>query len=421
VCTLESSTKVIAERLNPAHLDAILTHEFWHVRRKDNLTAAIHMAVQAIFWFHPLTWWIGSRLVEERERALACVSGVTGSNLKKRIESIMRNQKEVGLNPGKKLALAAAGMAALVVPVMGILNAPAIRAQDADDWQIKAGGKLAFEVASIRLSKGPFVSPSFPVSAGEAYRPTGGRFRADFPLWTYIQFAYKISPAGEQTREILAGLPKWVTTDRYSVDARGAADATKDQMRLMVQSLLGERFKLAAHFETREFPVFTLTLVKPGTLGPKLRPHAQGPVCDLAALDSATPARVIRGDAAAGPENFPPLCDPLAVIRKSGGALMLAGYRNATMDMLAASLAGFVGEGRPVIDKTGLSGRFDFTMEWAPETNGAPPSDAPAAPAGPLGPTPLQALRDQLGLKVLAAKAPLQILVIDRVERPSEN
>src|SRR5258708_3160672 len=133
----------IAEQLNQAQLDSILAHEFCHVRRKDNLTAAIHMAAQAIFWFHPLTWWIGSRLVDERERAcdeevlrlgcrpnvyaesilmicrlylsspLACLSGVTGSNLKRRIESIMRNRRVAGLNLGQKVLLGAAGMAIL--------------------------------------------------------------------------------------------------------------------------------------------------------------------------------------------------------------------------------------------------------------------------------------------------------------------
>lgn len=281
---------------------------------------------------------------------------------------------------------------------------------------------MTFEVASVKPSKGQFVPPNIgALNAGEAYRPTGGYFRADFPLWTYIQFAYKIWPAEDQGREVLAHLPKWATTDRYSIDARGAANATKDQMRLMVQSLLAERFKLAAHFETREFPAFALTLVKAGTPGPKLRPHAEGPPCNPAALDASTAARVIHGDSAAGPENFPPLCDSLAVIRKSGGALMLAGYRNATMDMLAASLAGFVGQGRPLIDKTGLEGRFDFTMEWAPETTGAPPSDTPPAASDPLGPTTLQALRDQLGLKLESTRGPVRILVIDRVERPSEN
>jgi beta-lactamase regulating signal transducer with metallopeptidase domain len=146
----------IADQLNQTQLDAMLAHEFCHVRRRDNLTAAIHMAVQAIFWFHPLTWWIGMRLLAERERAcdeevlgrgckadvyaesilaicrlylsspLACISGVTGSNLKRRIEAIMRNRSVVALGLGKKLTLTGAGMAALVLPmIIGALSAPA--------------------------------------------------------------------------------------------------------------------------------------------------------------------------------------------------------------------------------------------------------------------------------------------------------
>ena len=102
----------------------------------------------------------------------------------------------------------------------------------------------------------------------------------------------------------------------------------------------------------------------------------------------------------------------------SGGALMLVGYRDATMDVLAASLAGIVGQGRTVIDKTGLAGRFDYTLEWAPDPS---PSASPAAPPEPVGPTSLQALRDELGLKVESTRGPVQTLVIDRVERPSEN
>ncbi len=112
----------IAERLTPPQLEAVLAHELCHVRRRDNLFASIHMIVEAIFWFHPLVWWIGARLVEERERAcdeevlslgsephvyaeailnvcklyvespLVCVSGVTGANLKRRIEAIMTNR-----------------------------------------------------------------------------------------------------------------------------------------------------------------------------------------------------------------------------------------------------------------------------------------------------------------------------------------
>jgi uncharacterized protein (TIGR03435 family) len=97
-----------------------------------------------------------------------------------------------------------------------------------------------------------------------------------------------------------------------------------------------------------------------------------------------------------------------------------AGSRNTTMDLLAGSLPGMDRLDRPVVDQTGLSGRFDFTIAWTPESNhpSAPNADVPADPQGP---TFVEALRQQLGLKLESAKAPLRILVIDHVERPSEN
>jgi BlaR1 peptidase M56 len=154
----------IEQRLTPPQLEAVLAHELCHVRRRDNLTAAAHMAVEAVFWFHPLVWWIGARLVDERERAcdeavlslgsqpriyadailnvcrlyvespLVCVPGVTGADLKRRIEAIMTNRTGHGLNRAKKFLLAGAGIAALTVPIViggliGLGKPPAIRAQ----------------------------------------------------------------------------------------------------------------------------------------------------------------------------------------------------------------------------------------------------------------------------------------------------
>ena len=122
----------ISERLSDEQIEAIFVHELAHIRRRDNLAAALHMVVQAIFWFHPLVWWVGARLIDERERAcdeevirqgsepqvyaesilktcefsiespVACVSGVTGSDLKKRIEQIMRREAGTALNTWKK-------------------------------------------------------------------------------------------------------------------------------------------------------------------------------------------------------------------------------------------------------------------------------------------------------------------------------
>jgi bla regulator protein BlaR1 len=303
--------------------------------------------------------------------------------------------------------------------VIWIVLSIAALAQEAPEWEAKAGGKLTFEVASIKPAKGDVGPPGFPINVSEAYRETGGRFKADFSLLTYIEFAYKLPPIASLEREMLARLPKWIATDAYSIEARASGHPTKDQMRLMMQALLAERFRLAVHFENKEVPVEILTLVKAGKPGPNLRPHDEGPACDAGdPLYTPAPAAVIRGDDSAGSVTFPTFCDSFALIRRPNGTLLM-GYRNATMEMIANSLSGAVGQGRPVIDRTGLSGRFDFTLAWMPDANLPAPSASPGAP-DPAA-TSLQALRDQLGLKVEASKAPLRTLVIDRVERPTEN
>ena len=152
----------ISEHLQDAHLEAILAHEVQHVRRRDNLAAAMHMVVEAIFWFHPLVWWMGSRLVEERERAcdeevlrlgsqphiyaesilktcefcvaspLACVSGVTGADLKQRIVRIMTQGSADKLSFLRKLLLATIGIGAVAAPIVaGLMKTPLATAQSA--------------------------------------------------------------------------------------------------------------------------------------------------------------------------------------------------------------------------------------------------------------------------------------------------
>jgi len=165
-----------------------------------------------------------------------------------------------------------------------VATASSVQAQtdvaSAPDWQKAAGGTMAFEVASVHEDKGPFKPPSFALSFDESFREPNGRFHADFPLPTYIQFAYKIWLTGEERSAMLAKLPKWVETDRFDIEATATLHASKDQYRLMMQALLTERFGLRLHFETRELPVLAMVLAKPGRPGPKLIPHEQGQPCD---------------------------------------------------------------------------------------------------------------------------------------------
>ena len=138
----------IEDDLTPRQLAAVLTHELCHIRRRDNTTAAVHMIVEAAFWFHPLVWWIGARLLEERERAcdqevlricgeprtyaegivsvcrryvespMPCVAGVSGSNVNNRIRDIMTNRTAVKLSGAQKAVLASAGAMVLVAPIL---------------------------------------------------------------------------------------------------------------------------------------------------------------------------------------------------------------------------------------------------------------------------------------------------------------
>jgi uncharacterized protein (TIGR03435 family) len=280
------------------------------------------------------------------------------------------------------------------------------------DWQAAAGGAMTFEVASVREDKGPFKPPTFALSSDEWFREPNGRFHADFALRTYIEFANKIWLTADEWSAILSKLPAWVKTDRFDIEATAPLHATKDQYRLMMQALLAERFGLKLHFEQKELPVLAMVLVKPGKPGPRLIPHERGQACD------ETPK----------PQTYPKECYSYSAMLNKDG-MFLSGSRATTMDLIAkfvGSMAGGSGEiGRRVVDQTGLTGLWDFTLEAAPQ---AVPQTAPQTPqptpqqdAASTRPTMLETVADQLGLKLKPARAEVSVLVVDHVERPGEN
>jgi len=450
----------ITARLTQAQLQAVLAHELCHVRRRDNLVAAVHMLIEALFWFHPLVWWLGARLIDERERAcdeevlqaggqaqvyaesilkvcefylespLTCVCGVTGSDLKKRIGRIMKEHLGIVLSTRKKLLLATAGAAALAVPLaVGVVR---LQAQTAvADWQTAAGGKMAFDVASVKVNRSGVERRSSNITgfnAGPTFSPTGGLFSVtNYPLINYITFAYKLSN-NQQFLFQMVGLPEWasINGEKFDVEARAAGNPSKDQYRLMVQSLLADRFKLAIHHETRQMPVLGLVLLKAGETGPQLQRHSSAQPCS----DAPTPGHGLPRSTPPTPPSTPsstsglqlePIpCGIALVVSPSTNGRVRLGARNVSMEQIGTSLGGDDAIDRPVVDRTGLSGSFDFTLEWSQQIHfpGPPPPDFQPDPDGP---SLLTALQNQLGLTLISQSGPVDVIVIDHVEMPSLN
>jgi uncharacterized protein (TIGR03435 family) len=277
----------------------------------------------------------------------------------------------------------------------------------------------AFDVASVKPNKSNNPPRSnFPLGPGEVYVPNGGLFSAtNFPLATYIFFAYRIK--GNQAQYLLPQLPDWVRIERFDIQARADGNPSKYQMRLMMQSLLADRFKLATHNQTREVPVFAWVLAKPGKTGPQLQPHPDGSPCPTnapppsAPASAQTPSQTVAG-------GFPALCNGLFPLAPSAPGHLRTGARNVTLGFIADSLSYEADLGRPMVDQTGLSGTFDFTLEWMPEiqSSAAPSADFQPDPSGP---SFQEALREQLGIQLQSQKGSVSVLVVDHVEHPSEN
>jgi uncharacterized protein (TIGR03435 family) len=269
--------------------------------------------------------------------------------------------------------------------------------------QSPRGGRLEFEAASVRPDDSDKQEPaSFPLTADDSFPGAVTLFHADFTLDTYITFAYKIWETPNLRRSLLAGQPAWIGEQRYRIEARVPENATKNQIRQMMQSLLADRFGLKVHFENCDLPVLALKLSKTGVLGPKLRPHQDGPAC--------SPAQTSASDV------FPPTCGDTQM--RNEGPLAVVGARNVAIDKLASFLSTYGslnGEfGREVVDETGLQGTYDYTLEFGRQGS-SENSDTDSLPSL------LEALRDQLGMRLAPARAELQQLVIDHVERPSVN
>jgi uncharacterized protein (TIGR03435 family) len=283
------------------------------------------------------------------------------------------------------------------------------------DWEIAAGGKMAFDTATVRqntTAPPKARSSTFPLGPGDVYISRGGFFGArNFPLYLYIFFAYKVTDNQEQFLD--DQLPKWALTDRFDIEARKEGNPTKDQMRLMVRSLLADRFRLAAHHEIRQLPVYALLLDQPGKLGPLLQRHLNDAPCPATPIPPSPPP---LGPPQALDARFPATCGGFVDMAPSAPGRIRAGAREVSMEFIASSLTGGLGGlDRPIWDRTDLTGRFDVAVEWVPPINGSSPLGPNFRP-DPTGPSFVQALREQLGLRLEEQTGPVDVLVLDYVE-----
>jgi len=367
-------------------------------------------------------------LDERSGESYACWSCIRGS----RAERIDLNRgafrmmtKCLGRLSAPRRFFAVFGIAVIAASILpGVINTP-LTAQatakqpqqiDVPDWPAAAGEKLVFEVATVKPNATDNdAKVNFTLGPGDAYAKTGGRFLAsNISLFDYIRFAYKLTDG--QAQILQADAPNWVTTKRFDIEAKSEnPDVTKDQMRLMMQSLLAERFELIVHTETRQLPVLALVLAKPGKLGPQLWPHpSEDDTCSNVA------ARTDQNSDLVSASTLPAVCGGLVSTGvPSAPSHVRIGGRKISMALIAAHLGEMGQFGRPVVDRTGLRGTFDFVLEWGPDAS----LDSATAPDHDAMQTNVEeALQDQLGLKLERQKAPVKVLLIDHIdEHPTEN
>jgi uncharacterized protein (TIGR03435 family) len=325
----------------------------------------------------------------------------------------MNDQVTRRLDLSRGLSLAVAGFFGIVGQVaFGQMHTlPGRASPTTAQAPVTTGKRLEFEVASVRKNKSEDeASMNISPLLGDGPVPPGNLYLAkNIKLIQFIAFAYGLTQI--QLRSLELHVP-WTTQDRFDIEARAQGNPTKADYRLMMQSLLADRFKLKVHYETRVVPLYVLVLAKPGKFGPQLRLHrADDPVCAKPAT-SQNPNEV---DA----EGYPEVCGGPYGMMPSKPGRMKSGGRDVSIARFTAILTGVGVVDRPMLDKTGIQGTVDYSMEWRKVVDqvarGAPfelDEDAP---------TFADALKEQLGIKMLPQKGPSELFLVDHIERPSEN
>ena len=412
-------------QLNVAQVEAILAHELAHVRRHDYLVNLMQTVAETLLFYQPAVWWVSARIRDEREHCcddvavavcgdaagyaaalteleawrsgeLDLAAAATGGSLVNRVRRILR----VEISEESRTSAVTICIVALAIVGAVAIN---ILAQSAPAETPK------FDVASVR-----------PNTSGENRQLSqvlpGGRYTAiNVPPRLLIINSY-----GLQEQQ-LVGAPPWISSERFDIVAKADGDlgppVSRDgpsKLQLMIRALLEDRFKLKVHREPREVPIYTLVRARPdGRLG-------SGLVVSTVDCEALAAAR----------RNAPPPDVPKPGERPQCGARVGFGELTAggqplleLVSLLSATV------GRSVVDRTGLTGRYDITLRWTPDrvlqrSAGTAPSEpirVNGVEIDPNGPSIFTAIQEQLGLKLESERGTVEALVIDHIERPTPD
>jgi uncharacterized protein (TIGR03435 family) len=391
--------------LRASQIEAILAHELAHVRRHDYLVNLLQTAIETLLFYHPAVWWVGKQMRTERELCCDDIAVAACGNPFEYAGALAEMEEIRGRTP--QPALAASG-GELVGRIRRILGQPD---RDSRPSGAIAAAALTLVVAGAVAVVSVHAAPQQPQPAFEVAsikRDVSGQpgpLYKLFPGFTVeratvkdlIAMAYYIHDF-----QILAG-PGWINSERYNIQAKAdGAPVFSQEYRMLqlrrLQTLLRERFKLAVHRETKELPVYELTVVKGG-------PKLEAPNC------------IQRN-----PGDFKNAPGKTMWDYCGSGGWGIGRYEatNGDMSDLAGGLSGMLE--RIVVDKTGITGKFHIQLTFAPDDSVRRFPDIAAAPTSPGdAPNIFTALQEQLALKLESARGPVEALVIDHVERPSEN
>jgi uncharacterized protein (TIGR03435 family) len=268
---------------------------------------------------------------------------------------------------------------------------------------------LRFEVVVIR--------PVDSANRQLLMRTTPGRFEAVMPLGILVRQALQKSDYQ------IIGLPGWVDIERYSISATTPEHAPPGATGVMLANLLKDRFQMVTHVETRELPIFNLVLARPdGRPGPDLKPTSAE--CQATIAQREADAKAAAAGRGGPPPAMPPLPGPGEALPCGFGRVGLGSVAvsGRTVSQFIATLSDLTR--RPVIDKTGLTGMYDFALKFAADSASIPGpfgllQPTPPPPGDPDAPSVFTAVQEQLGLRLENARGPVEVVVIDKIEKPT--